>query len=253
MVVFLILFSLFIGSFLNVVALRVPRGESVVYPPSHCTTCKNRLRPFDLIPVVSYLFLRGTCRHCSARISPLYPAGELGTMLLFFLVFYHFGWSREVVTGWVFVALLLTVALSDGYYRLIPNKVIVPGMGLVLLLRIWHHPLPLSSYLIGFFIGGGLILIINGLSVWMLKKEGMGGGDMKLFALIGLALGWKLTLLSLVVSSFIGAVVGVLLLIGRKSSFGDYIPFAPSIAVGTVTVYLWGDSWLRWYFGGVFY
>ncbi|GAB7386576.1 A24 family peptidase [Bacillaceae bacterium] len=246
---FVFVFGLLIGSFLNVVAIRLPRGESIVFPPSHCPACGRRLRACELVPVLSYLFLRGKCRSCRRRISPLYVWGELATGLLFLLLFARIGWSLELPAALALAACLIAASLSDWLYRIIPNKLVFFGMGLFALFRLFHHPLPLGDYWVGFFTGGGIVWLVNAATRFFLGRDGMGGGDLKLFALIGLAAGWKITLLAFFFASFFGAVAGIYLLAKRKVKRGEYIPFAPSIALGTVVAYLWGPDILDWYLG----
>lgn len=241
-ITYIAVLGLFIGSFVNVVGLRIPRGESIVTPPSHCPSCHQRLGIADLVPVWSYIFLRGRCRHCGVRISPQYAFIELLTALLFVYSYVQLGLQLELLTAWTFIAILVAITISDLHTMLIPNKIVFTGMVMLLLIRIFSHPLPYIDYAIGFLVGGGLFYIIA-----IVSKGGMGGGDIKLMALIGLVLGWQLTLITIALSAFIGLVIsGILILIGklkRKEPF----PFGPSIAIAALIMYFYGESILDWY------
>jgi leader peptidase (prepilin peptidase) / N-methyltransferase len=239
--------GLLIGSFLNVVAIRVPKKESISFPPSHCVHCKHRLGPLDLVPVLSYLFLRGQCRYCKAPISPIYPIGEALTACAFGLLAWHIGFVAELAPALVAATILIAVTLSDIRYRLIPDRILLVGTILLVPLRLWSHPLPIGSYVIGFFAGGLALYAIAWFGTLWLKREAMGGGDIKLFAFLGLFLGWKLTLLNVFISSFLGAIYGLaVILIWRNRE--KEIPFGPFIALGALLCYLYGDSLISLYF-----
>ncbi|MFV9511065.1 prepilin peptidase [Tepidibacillus sp. LV47] len=239
-----ILLSLFIGSFLNVVALRIPKGKSIVYPPSHCPTCHHRLSVFDLIPILSYFGLRGKCRYCGAKISLIYPFGEFLTLVIFLLIPYFFGISKELYIAYPFAMVMIVVTLSDIRYQIIPDKITYPGILFFLVLRLFIHPLPYLHYLLGALIGGGLLLLIA-----IISRGGMGGGDIKLFFLIGLVLGWQNTLLALFLSTGIGAIIGGLLLLLRMIKRKQMIPFGPFIFIGTMITYFLGNQIWQWYLG----
>ena len=242
LIIIYILLSLFIGSFLNVVALRIPNKESIVYPPSHCPTCDHRLSALDLVPVLSYVGLKGKCRYCGDKISPIYPFGELLTLVVFLLIPYFFGFSKELIVAYPFAMIMIAVTLSDIRYQLIPDRITYPGMILLFVLRIFVHPLPIWQYLVGAVLGGGLLLLIA-----ILSRGGMGGGDIKLFFLIGLVLGWQNTLLALFLSTGIGAVIGGLLILLRITKRKQMIPFGPFIFVGTMITYFLGNQIWGWY------
>jgi leader peptidase (prepilin peptidase)/N-methyltransferase len=239
--------GLLIGSFLNVVALRVPNKESLVYPPSHCVHCKHRLSALDLIPVFSYLFLSGSCRYCKARISLLYPIGELLTCLWFAIMAAWFGPTPDLLVGLFFVTIMVAVTLTDLKYMLIPDRIVFFAIAGGIIVRLIVHPLPIWQYAAGFFIGGGLLYVIAWASEHFLKKEGMGGGDIKLFAFVGLMLGPGYVMLVLFVASLLGTLIGVLLLIGRRMGRERQLPFAPFIAASTLMVYIWGNGWIQAY------
>lgn len=235
-------FGLVFGSFYNVVGLRVPKKQSIAYPPSHCTTCDRRLTALDLVPVFSYLFLRGQCRTCGSKIHWVYPLMEAITALLFTAVFLKFGLTPELLVGLLFISLLVIITVSDIAYMLIPDKVLLPFAAVLLILRFVIPLDPWWDSIVGAAVGFSVLLLIA-----VLSKGGMGGGDIKLFLVIGLVLGTAGTLLTLFVASFIGTVVGIIILRIRKQGRKTPIPFGPSIALSAVLVYLWGEQWIGWY------
>jgi len=244
-----ILLSLFIGSFLNVVALRIPNKESIVFPPSHCPTCKHRLSALDLIPILSYLSLRGKCRYCGERISSIYPFGEFLTLVIFLLIPYFFGFSKELYIAFPFAMVMIAVTLSDIRYHIIPDKITYPAIILFILLRLWIHPLPLWNYFFAVFLIFSILVILNVMSERIFHKVGMGGGDLKLFLLIGIVLGWQNTLLALFLSSAVGSILGILLIALRIIQRKQMIPYGPFIFIGTMFAYFLGNQIWGWYLG----
>ncbi|WP_159883459.1 prepilin peptidase [Paenibacillus puerhi] len=239
--------GLLIGSFLNVVALRSLSGESLAFPPSHCTSCSHRLRPLDLVPVFSYAGLRGRCRYCHNRISIQYPIVEAATGLLYALMIWAYGVSWEAAVGMLFVSILMAIVVTDLRAMLIPNRILLFGLAGALVLRLISHPLPWWHYAAGMI--GGLLLIVGIalLGSLLLRKEAMGMGDAKLFALVGLVLGWKLTLLTLFVASLLGTIFGVFWIMLKRTGREAYLPFGPFIALASVLCMLAGDAWIDWY------
>lgn len=245
--IFLFFFGILIGSFLNVVAIRMLKGESITFPPSHCTSCGHSLKPLDLVPLLSYLALRGKCRYCHERVSLAYFWGELTTGLLFTWAGWMFGWQLEIIVAMFIISILVVVVQTDLREMIIPNKVIAFGVACGILLRIFIHDLPLWNYGISLILGGGIIYLISTISSIILKKEAMGGGDVKLFAFVGLMLGFKLLLLSIFLASLAGFLIGVILLLSGRTKAGAYIPFGPYIALGSLISYGWGNSIIAWY------
>ncbi|WP_409346903.1 prepilin peptidase [Paenibacillus sp. MBLB4367] len=240
--------GLLVGSFLNVVAIRLPLKRSIVYPPSHCTSCKHRLHAVDLIPVVSYLLLRGKCRYCGHQVSSFYAVGEVVTAALFAVIAWQTGFSANLVIGLLFAAVLVTASISDLHYRLIPDRLVLFGVVAGGLLRLWNHPLPLWNYAVASLLGGAILFALASLASSLMKKEALGGGDLKLFAFVGIVLGIKLTLLTLFVSSLLGSVIGILLIASGKIKREAYLPFGPFIGLAGVLVFLWGERWIDFYF-----
>lgn len=240
--VFFMIFGLVFGSFFNVVGLRLPKGESIVTPPSHCDQCHRRLTAIDLIPVLSYVFLRGKCRTCGAKIGLFYPLMELLTGILFTVAFLHFGFTLELAVALFFISLLIIITVSDIAYMLIPDKVLLPFAIVLILLRIFSPLNPWWDAVVGAVFGFSILLLIA-----IVSKGGMGGGDIKLFFLIGLVLGFKLTIVALFMSAVIGLIAGVMQLLWQKKGRKQPIPFGPWIAVGSVLTYFWGQEILEWY------
>ncbi|MEK4228874.1 prepilin peptidase [Solibacillus sp. FSL H8-0538] len=240
--VFAFIFGLVFGSFYNVVGLRVPKKESIVSPPSHCTNCNRRLTALDLIPVFSYLFLRGKCRNCGVKISPIYMVTELGTGVLFAFAYWQIGWQPELAVALLFISLLVIINVSDIAYMLIPNKILLFFAPLLMIARIFAPLDPWWDSALGAVIGFGILLLIA-----IISNGGMGGGDIKLFFVIGLVLGTMHTLLTLFLASVIGMVVGIIVLKVRGQGRKTPVPFGPSIALAAVLVYFYGNSIVDWY------
>ncbi len=224
--------ALLIGSFLTTAAFRIPINQPLFQKRLECPSCKTKLHPIDMIPIVSYSIFRGKCRYCQNKISLIYPFGESLTLLIFLLIPLYFKNSYELIIVYTFIMLMISTTLSDIKYQIIPDKMTYSGFFLIFFLRLFIHPLPIWHYLLGSLLGGGFLFIIA-----FITKGGVGGGDIKLFFVIGLVLGWQNTLLALLFSTTIGAVVsGMLLIIGvvkRK----QMIPFGPFIFIGTILTY----------------
>jgi len=237
---YVFLLFLFLGSFLNVVALRTLAGTSVLNPKhSHCPHCNTRLTWRDLMPVLSWLFLRGQCRTCAKPIHWLYPVGELMVAVVMTFVVYHGGFTWETLVVAVLFLFILTVTITDLHAKLMPNKITYPGLIVVCSLRLFIHPDPWWDYALGFLVGGGLLTVLA-----LVSKGGMGGGDIKLFALIGLGLGVETVLFALFYSCLWGTVVGLPLRLTGKIKARQPIPFGPFILLGSWTAWAYGtDIW----------
>ncbi len=240
--VFFTIFGLVFGSFYNVVGLRVPKKESIAFPPSHCTSCDRRLTALDLVPVFSYLFLKGRCRSCGEKIHWVYPLMEFITGGLFALSFWQIGFQPELIIAILFMSLLVIITVSDIAYMLIPDKVLLPIGALLLVLRLFIPLDPWWDSLLGAALGFGILLLIA-----IVSKGGMGGGDIKLFFVIGLVLGVSGTFMTLFFASLIGSIAGIIMLRINNEGRKTPVPFGPSIALAAVIVYFWGDALLNWY------
>lgn len=241
--------GLLIGSFLNVVAIRMLTGESIAFPPSHCAKCNRALKPWHLVPVVSYLFLRGRCRYCKERISLRYPVGELAAGLLFMIAYAVVGLQGELLVAIWFTCILIVITQTDLQSMRIPNAVVAAGVIGALPMRAWIHPLPLWDYLVAMFVGSGVLLLLGVVAGAILKREAMGGGDVKLYVLIGLVLGIKLTLLSLFAASVCGLVYSLGQRLAGARENNAVIPFGPFIALGALISYYYGDGMIVGYLG----
>jgi leader peptidase (prepilin peptidase) / N-methyltransferase len=238
----LLIYGLLLGSFFNVVGLRVPLNKSIVSPRSACPTCAHQLRPYELIPVISYLFQKGKCRGCQSRISPIYPFFELLTGILFATAPLMIGWSGELVLALTLISMFIIIVVSDIHYMIIPDKILIWFAGIFLLERIFIPLTPWWNSLLGAVTGFVLLLVIA-----LVSKGGMGFGDVKLYALLGFVLGFKLVLLSFFFSTLLGAVIGGLALLFKIVKRKQPIPFGPFIAAGTLTAYYWGSELIDLY------
>lgn len=236
------LLSLLFGSFFNVVAIRLLKKESISYPPSHCTYCNHRLGFFDLIPLFSFLFLKGRCRYCKEKISPLYPLGEGMTAIIFFVVYKEIGLTTELIPAILLSTLLILSVLTDIREKLILDVITLPSIVVLVIVRFFIGEEPFLTYLLGGAIGFCLLLLLA-----VVSKGGMGGGDIKLYAAIGVVLGPMPTVMSLVFASFVGAVVGVILISFKIVKRREPIAFGPSILIGTLVAYLYGTQIWNWY------
>jgi leader peptidase (prepilin peptidase)/N-methyltransferase len=240
-------FGLVWGSFLNVVIHRLPRGGSLVTPPSACPRCGKPIRPYDNIPVVSYLVLRGRCRDCGVRISPVYPAVEILTAAAFLLLYARFGWGPHFVTAAVFAAALIALGFIDYFHQLLPDAITLPGLVLALIYAAFRPDLSLRGALAGAVLGAGFLLAVYGAYYLLRKKEGLGLGDVTMMLFVGAYLGWRGALLTLVLASFSGALVGIFLIAVRKKDMQHALPFGSFLAPAAFIALVWGDTILRAY------
>ncbi len=246
------LLGLTIGSFLNVVIWRVPRGESIAHPPSHCPHCDTEIKPYDNIPVVSWVLLRGRCRACRAGIAARYPLVELACGVLWVAMALRFGWTWALPAYLVLVSALLALSLIDFDTFLLPNSIIYPlGVALVVLFGV----AALLEDAVGDYVRallGGVAAFAFFLTVHLIAPRGMGFGDVKLSFSLGVALGWiawATVFLGLFLGFFLGAVVGTILIATKVRSRRDHVPFGPFLAAGTVLAILFGAPLLDLYMG----
>lgn len=243
------LFGALIGSFLNVCIYRLPRHESIAWPGSHCPSCSHPIAWYDNIPLVSYLILLGRCRHCHTRIPLRYPVIEVLNALGYVGLLWFFGPSWPAVAYGLLYSALLVVAGTDLSHKIIPNAVTFPGIVVGLVSAATILPLGLVNGLIGLLVGGGILWLLAWASPYLFGKEGMGGGDIKLLAMIGAFLGWKPALMTIMLGSFLGSFVGIALIAARVIKREDYIPFGPFLVCGAVVALFFGESILDWYQG----
>lgn len=249
---FIFVFGAVIGSFLNVLIYRLPRGQSIVRPPSACPSCGGRIRPWDNIPVLSYIALGGRCRDCKARISPRYVVVELLAGAVPVLIYAAYGLGRELAVYWPLACVLIVISFIDLDRRIISDKVTLPGIVAGLAIAPLVGLTSFTDSLIGAAVGGGGLYLIAILGALVFKKESMGGGDVKLAAMLGAFLGWTSVLLLLFVAFFVGAVVGVAVIGSRGPGADRRIPFGPFVSIGAVVAIVWGESIFHWYFNTLF-
>ena len=253
------LFGIAIGSFLNVCIDRLPAGKSLVYPPSHCDACQHPLSPKDLVPVFSYLWLRGHCRYCHAPIArrPLWV--ELGSGFLFALIYWRYGLSAEFAVTAFYCCIFIVIMVIDLEHKLILNKVVypaalaalvilavdffLPGQGLFADLIFLPEPKILSGII------GGATGFFFFLIVMLIYPKGMGAGDVKMAGLIGLVTGFPLVLIALFIGIVTGGLVAIILLLFKIKKRKETIPFGPFLSLATIVTLLWGSDILNWYLG----
>jgi leader peptidase (prepilin peptidase) / N-methyltransferase len=241
--IFFVIFclGLVIGSILNVVIHRLPLGQSVTFPPSHCPHCIHRLRWFELIPLGGYLFQGGKCQACGSAISIRYPRVEIMTGCLYVFLYIHFGLNYHLLVALSLISVLIPIVCIDLQHQLIPDALNLAGGVIALIALLWSD-ISFVSAASGFLIGGSILLLIA-----VISRGGMGGGDIKMMAMMGLFLGWRMTLLALFVSFIIGGVGSLIFILTGIKGRKDMIPFVPFLALGGFTAYVYGNEILIWY------
>lgn len=247
-----VILGLIVGSFANVCIYRLPRQINIVYPASACVSCGKPIRFYDNIPFVSYLILRGRCRHCNEPISLRYPLVELLNTALYLLAYLRFGFDYSLLAIMPFLTALLVITFIDLEFQIIPDSITLPGILIGMIFAVFLFPDPfeelqktgLTNSLIGLFVGGGLFFLIA-----VLSRGGMGGGDIKMMAMIGALMGWKAVLLTTMIGSLAGSVVGIGLMIIKGKDRKTKIPFGPFLALGAVMTLFYGRAIMVWYLG----
>jgi leader peptidase (prepilin peptidase)/N-methyltransferase len=260
--ILIIVFGLLVGSFLNVCIHRIPREQSIVSPPSACPGCGTGIKPWDNIPLISYfILLRGKCRTCRTPISLRYPLVEAVNSLLYYAAFMQFGIGWHLPLLWLFASAMIVIIFIDIDFQIIPDVITLPGMPIGLIAAAFLLPDPFSTFstsngtavfevlglinsLIGLVVGFGLFYLIA-----VLSRGGMGGGDIKMMGMVGAFIGWKGVLLTTLLGSLTGAIVGVGLMAASKAGRKTKIPFGPYLALGALISLFFGTPILRWYLG----
>ncbi len=266
--VYVFCFGLVIGSFLNVCILRIPEHKSIVAPPSACPKCSVRIRPYDNIPVVSWLILGGKCRSCKAKISPMYPLVELLTGLLFLACYFAFGLTAEALKWAVFSALMIVLVFTDLRERILPDVVNYSGFVLALLFSFFtlpadgtagwilrkafafSPPIPAQSLfdaLLGAAVGSGLLWLVSEAYFRLRGREGMGLGDVKMMLMAGAFLGAKRTLLTILAGSVLGSILGIAFILVRRKQSDYELPFGTFLGMAAVLVMFFGTPLVNWY------
>ncbi|MGV8145078.1 MAG: prepilin peptidase [Alkaliphilus sp.] len=246
-ITFVFITALLIGSFLNVCIYRIPKNESIVAPPSHCTSCSTRLIALDLVPVFSYLFLKGSCRHCGVKYSPRYMVVELMNAVLWTIVFLKYDLTVTFAFYAIVTSILIVITFIDLDLKIIPDRLNISLLvvGIIANIALYEFSFVIDSF-IGFLIGGLLFLAIAVIT------GAMGGGDIKLMAVLGLIFGWKSIFLIILLSFIVGAVISILLLITKIKGRKDEIPFGPFIAVATYITLIYGQEIINYYLISIF-
>jgi leader peptidase (prepilin peptidase)/N-methyltransferase len=242
-------FGALIGSFLNVCISRIPKEESIISPGSHCPKCKSPIKCYDNIPLISYLVLKGKCRTCGNPISVQYPLVEGVTAVLSFFLFLKFGPSLSYLLYFAFVAGLIVITVIDLYHQIIPDVISLPGIAVGLLGSLVIPRVTFLNSIIGVLLGGGSLFVVATLYQWLFKREGMGGGDVKLLAMIGAFLGWKAVILTILLSSLIGSITGIAIMVMKGKDFKYAIPFGPFLSIGAVISLFFEVPLIQWYLG----
>jgi leader peptidase (prepilin peptidase)/N-methyltransferase len=248
-ILFSFIFGLVFGSFLNVCIYRIPLKKSLITPPSSCPHCGERVRFYDNIPVISYLVLLGKCRHCRERIPVRYPLVELITGLLSLSLFIRYGINVYSVFIFLFSASLLVITFIDLQHQIIPDVISLPGIVVGLAVSFLPGHVTWLDSLIGIIAGGGGLYLVAIIFEWLTGKEGMGGGDVKLLAMIGSWMGWMALPFIILFSSLVGTILGGGALLLSRRGLQARIPFGPFLALGALAYLFFGKELISWYYG----
>jgi len=238
--------GLAIGSFLNVCIYRLPRGESVVSPPSRCPSCGRGLRWFESVPVLGWLMIGGRCRTCRTPVSVMYPVVESVTALVFFLQYWQLGWQPLLAVRLLFAASMIVLFVIDLQHRILPNVITLPGVIVGLVASAFFAPGWVAS-LIGVLAGGGLLWLVGEAYFRVRGEEGMGMGDVKMLAMIGAFLGWPLMLVTLLTASLAGSVFGGVMMLFNRGGLKYALPLGSFLAAGALIATHVGQPLLDWY------
>ena len=255
--IIVVLFGLIWGSFLNVVIYRVPAGLSLIRPPSACPVCKSRIKPYDNIPVVSFLVLGGKCRHCRAKIPASYFLVELLTPAAFAVLYHYLGTGKyaevhgptHFVAAALFTSALIALGFIDFKHKILPDKITYPGIVLALAYAFFRTDLTFLQSLLGGAVGAGFLLVVYGAYYLVRKKEGLGLGDVTMMLMVGAFLGWMNALLTLILSSFVGAAAGILIIVLKKKDLQYMLPYGSFLAPAAFVALVWGQRIWAAYFG----
>lgn len=262
-------FGAIIGSFLNVIIHRLPLGESIVFPASHCPSCGAGLRVFDNIPILSYLVLKGRCRACRTPISARYPAVELLTAMLYAFVFWHDGWTLALPFDVVFVSAVVALVFIDAEHMILPNAITYPGLAFAVLARMlvpnldgldllregalatWPpQAVSLIGAIFGALVGGGSLWLTGWVWERLRGVEAMGLGDVKMMLMVGAYLGWPRTILTIFLAVLTGSLVGILLMLRRgERDMQMLLPFGIFLGLAAIISLLVGETIIAWYLG----
>jgi leader peptidase (prepilin peptidase)/N-methyltransferase len=244
---FVFTFGLCVGSFLNVCIYRIPASKSIVHPRSMCPQCGHPIRAYDNIPLLSYLWLKAKCRDCGAPVSLRYPVVEFLGGLFAVASFLKFGLSTGALIVYAFITVLLVITFIDIDHQIIPDVITLPGIPLGFAASFAMPSTTWTDSLIGIAVGGGSLLLVAWGYQLLTRKEGMGGGDIKLLAMIGAVVGWKGVLFTIFVASAVGTLSGLAVMIRRRKNMKLAIPFGPFLAIGAIAYLFFGPELVFWY------
>jgi len=248
MAIYSFLLGLALGSFMNVCIYRIPLKKSIVRPPSSCPHCGENIRVYDNIPLVSYLLLRGKCRYCRHPISWRYPAVELLTALLSVALFIRYGLGYQYILYLLFATALVTISFIDLRHQIIPDALSLPGVGVGFAATFAFENISWLESLIGIIGGGGVLFLVAVVYERLSGRQGMGGGDVKLLAMIGAWMGWRALPFILLISSLTGAIIGFVFLLVSGKGYRVRIPFGPFLSLGALVYVFFGPQLTHWYF-----
>lgn len=248
-IILIFVLGLIVGSFSNVCIYRIPRNESIIYPASHCPKCRSNISPKDNIPLLSYILLKGRCRNCKSKISIQYPIVEFLTGLTYLIIYLAYGLSVQTLIYIILSSALIIIAFIDLNEQIVPDVISLPGIVIGFIISFFVSHISYMNSALGVLVGGGIILIIGLAGSIIFKKEAMGGGDVKLAAMIGAFLGWRYIMISLFLGFFLGALAGIILILSKIKSREDVIPFGPFIVLGSFITLLLGEKIISWYIG----
>ncbi len=246
-IVSVFIFGLIIGSFLNVVIYRLPEHQSIVFPASHCPHCGKQIKPYDNIPLVSYIMLRGRCRYCGEKISLRYPAVELITGLLAAGLFIKYGFTVDLMVFFVLSAGLIAITFIDIDRMIIPNAISYPGIVLGFASSFFVSTNNPVSAAIGILAGAGILFATAFIYKRVTGVEGMGMGDVKLMAMIGAFLGWEAALFTVIISACIGSIAGIFLVVFAGKGRKHAIPYGPFISASAIVYLFYGQTLITIY------
>lgn len=246
------IFGACIGSFLNVCICRLPESRSIVTPPSACPRCQSSIKFYDNIPILSYLVLLGKCRGCGTRISIRYPLVELLTGLLSVAAAIRYGLSVDFIIYFVFICALVTITFIDIDHQIIPDVISLPGIPIGLACSLMLSSISFRDSLIGALIGGGSLFLVAWGYYHFTGKEGMGGGDIKLLAMIGAFIGWQGVFFTIFISSAVGSIIGIFLMLVARKNMKFAVPFGPFLSLGAIAYLFFGTEVIFWYYHQAF-
>jgi leader peptidase (prepilin peptidase)/N-methyltransferase len=241
-------FGLIWGSFVNVLIYRLPRDRSVIFPPSACPACKEKIAPYDNVPILSYVFLRGRCRHCKAPVSLRYPAVELLVGAASVIAYLRHGPGLEYLVEFGFVAAMVALVFIDYDHQILPNVITIPGTIVGVLLAGIRQPITVTEALAGALLGAGVLFLVAEVYLRVRKIEGLGMGDVKMMAMVGAFLGWKGVLLTLFAGSLLGSLVGLALMAARGKDLKTALPFGSFLGIAATATLFLGPPLIDWYF-----